>query len=136
MTSSPEPDVSERNPGEWTISVERTLGAVSKQGSAVVRQNDVTHARLAGARAWSAVGRGLQGEGAFEDASTAARNGIEELGKEYAPRTAVDDTALKLRAAAERIAAGHPEDGAEVLLRVLDTRMRLYVARYGDAIVE
>jgi hypothetical protein len=134
MTDSAEPQ--QHKPGEWTIRVERTLGDASADGRVVLRRRELGHTRLAAARAWATLGRRLQAAAATADAITASRHGLDELGADYAARAALDDTALKLAAADDAIADGRHAAGVDILLRVLETRIRLYVERHTDLIIE
>lgn len=86
---------------------------------------------LAGSRAWHALGRTFLASGDAEDAIACARHGLETLGDDYASPTVDDDTDMKLFAAEERIQEGHAQDGAEVMLRILDVRTRLFAERTG-----
>jgi hypothetical protein len=55
----------------------------------------------------------------------------QKLGDDYRPRGVKDDTMMKIDAAEERIAEGAIADGAAVLLRMLETRLQLYVQKHG-----
>ena len=70
-------------------------------------------------------------DGEAGDAVTAAQAGLNELGDDYRPRGVKDDTMMKIDAAEERIAEGAVADGAAVLLRMLETRIQLYVQNHG-----
>jgi hypothetical protein len=119
-----------------TIVVERAIGTARAEGTAIVRNGAETHERLAGARAWAALGRAKEAEGVFEDAVAAARSGLDELGPDYATLGVIDDTDLKRRAGEAQYSRGRIDDAAYVLLRVLETRIRLYVSRYADVVVK
>jgi hypothetical protein len=123
-------------PGRWTIRVERTLAGAAAEGTVVLSRDEPAHTRLAAARAWLAVGQELQARGAAADAIAAARAGIDELGYGYAPPEAIDDTSLKIGAAEDLIDKGRVDNAATTLLRVVETRIALYLTRYADVVVE
>jgi hypothetical protein len=61
----------------------------------------------------------------YQAAIICAKAGLEELGDDYTNPTAYDDTQMKLWVASERIREGHLEDGADVILRVLESRIQM-----------
>lgn len=79
--------------------------------------------------AWLALGRQALDAGAVDAAIARAQRGLEIVGDDYASPRVDDDTELKRYAGEDRIAQGHPEDGASVLLRVLDNRLALLADR-------
>jgi hypothetical protein len=89
---------------------------------------------LVGARAWAALGAQSLSAADAQAAVEAARAGLKELGDDYRPPGVKDDTMLKIDAAEERVAEGAVADGAAVLLRMLDTRMHLYLQKHGPGI--
>jgi hypothetical protein len=91
------------------------------------------HERLAGARAWLALGERLLEAGNSADALAAGRAGLEELGSDYASRRTKDDTALKLALADERLAEGDEESAAAITLRMLEDRAELYEDKHSGA---
>ncbi|HEY0476902.1 MAG TPA: hypothetical protein VGD37_05230 [Kofleriaceae bacterium] len=123
--------------GAWSLETERRVGEHAARGTAIVlaaAKPDpaaAPHAELAGARAWAALGAQRLSAGDAADAVTAARAGLEELGDDYRPRGVKDDTMMKIDAAEERITEGAVADGAAVLLRMLETRIELYVQNHG-----
>jgi hypothetical protein len=123
-------------PGRWTIRVERTLAGAAAEGTVVLSRDEPAHIRLAAARAWLAVGQELQARGDAADAISAARAGIDELGDDYARRDAINDTDLKIYVAEDLIAEGRVDNAATTLLRVVETRIALYLTRYADVVVE
>ena len=62
-----------------------------------------------------------------------AKTGLEELGDDYASPMAIDDTSMKLWVAEERIGEGHLSDGADMMLRILDSRLYLYAERQKNS---
>jgi hypothetical protein len=131
-----------RSSGEWTVHVTRAFGEQSREGVAVGRggaRSDVEHGpavALAGSRAFLALGNASLEKERFDDAIACARAGLKELGNDYAPGDAVDDTTLKLAAAEESIQNGQTPGGARTMMRTLEVRTRLYVKRHADQIVE
>jgi hypothetical protein len=129
--------VEPKGAGEWSLETERRVGARAARGTVIVVAAEKPdpaaspHAELVGARAWAAVGAQCLSDGEAGDAVTAAQAGLKELGDDYRPRGVKDDTMMKIDAAEERIAEGAVADGAAVLLRMLETRIQLYVQNHG-----
>jgi len=129
--------VQAKGEGEWSLETERQLGGHAARATAIIvapTRPDPTappHAELVGARAWAALGAQLVSAGDAASAVSAARAGLKELGDDYRPRGVKDDTMMKIDAADDRIAKGAVADGATVLLRMLDTRLQLYVQAHG-----
>jgi hypothetical protein len=90
--------------------------------------------RLAGAVASARLGRRLLAGGDAEGAIAAARAGLEEAGAVPFDPGRKDDTGLKLAAAEDRLADGHADDAAEVMLDMLDIRAELH-ARAQRAVI-
>jgi hypothetical protein len=106
-----------------------------ERATAVVRaQSGPDGQRLAGAVASARAGRRLLTGGDADGAIAAARAGLEEAGDVPSDLGVKDDTGLKLHAAEERLADGHPEDAAEIMLDVLEARAELH-ARAQQAII-
>ena len=132
--------VEAKGAGEWSLGTERHIGAHTARATAIIvapNQPDPDaspHAKLAGARAWAAVGAQCLSAGDAANAAVAARAGLKELGDDYRPRGVKDDTLMKIDAAEERIADGATADGASVLLRQLDTRIQLYVQNHAPEV--
>lgn len=128
--------VEAKGPGEWSLETERRLGEHAARATAIVVASSKPdpaappHAELVGARAWAALGTQRLSAGDASNAVSAARAGLKELGDDYRPRGVKDDTMMKIDAANERIAEGAVADGAAVLLRMLDTRIQLYVQKH------
>ena len=118
--------------GRWALVAKRSAAGREAEGRAIVRTavtpeaGPVTHAGLAAALAWQALGTELLAAGQAADAARAADSGIQELGTEYGTPEIIDDTVLKYFAAQERLAGGHEADAASNLLRVLDSRLHQY----------
>lgn len=81
-----------------------------------------------------ALGQILLATNDFEAALTCAKAGLEELGDEYAPFLVEDDTDLKLFLAEGRIEKGYLNEGAELMLRALETRIFLYAELHQENI--
>ena len=134
--------VEPRSAGEWVVEVRREWEGHAGLGRAVVRAASAPapaqepHVALAGARAWLSLGRERLSAGQAQAAVACARHGLEELGADYAPLTAADDTVIKLAAAEEELAAGRADNAASTMLRMLDARASLYVEKHRDAVVE
>lgn len=92
--------------------------------------------KLDGAKGWLTAGQERLAKKQAQEAVDCARRGLDELGADYAPLTAVDDTVLKLAAADEELAAGRAENAASTMLRVLEARARLYTEKHRDTVVE
>jgi hypothetical protein len=107
-----------------------------ERAAAVVRtdQPGPTAQRLAGAVASARLGRRLLAGGDAEGAIAAARAGLEEAGEAPSGAGLKDDTALKLSAAEDRLAEGHADDAAEVMLDTLEIRAELH-ARAQRAVI-
>ena len=124
------------------MQVERKIEGASAMGTVVVKGKDepragkTQHARLAGARAWLALGEKLLEGGDAEAAISCAHKGLEELGDSYSDPLILDDTELKLAAAEDRIDSGHKEDGAVTMLAVLAGRLSMYKNLHKDEVVE
>lgn len=121
------------------IHSEHSLKGRTASATVVVKQGTdgaTAHRILAGARAWLLLGQEFQGAADTDAAIQCARAGLTELGEDYAdPRNTIDDTGLKILAADERIQKGFPADGASVLLRMLESRIRMYVRLHADHII-
>ncbi len=136
MTASNSNTVQATGVGEWSIETERHIGAHIARASAIIVAPDKPdpdaspHAKLAGARAWAAVGAQCLSADDAANAAVAARSGLKELGDDYRPNGVKDDTLMKIDAAEERITDGAAGDGASGLLRQLDTRILLYVKKH------
>jgi hypothetical protein len=90
--------------------------------------------RLAAARARLAAGQESLAAGKAAEAVACARQGLDELGDDYAPPAAVDDTVLKLAAAEDLLAAGRADHAASTMLRMLEARARLYAEKHQDTV--
>jgi len=123
----------------WQLIVTRSEAGQSADGFVVLYaapDGDSPHARLAGARAWSALGASRLATGDAEGAIRCADAGLEELGEQYRPPGVKDSTTLKIAAARERIEQGAAQDGASVLLDMLRVRSGLYLSRHQNEIGE
>jgi hypothetical protein len=120
---------------EAIVREEREQAGVRGEGAVRIGDPTPDARRLAGAVAYSRLGRRLLARGAAEDAIAAARAGLDEAGEPPFDPDNPDDTALKLSAAGDRLAAGHAADAAEVMLDVLDIRTGLHARAQGATIV-
>jgi hypothetical protein len=131
-----------RAAGEWVVEVKREweghpgLGQVVVRSASTPAPPEAPHARLAAARAWLILGRERLAAGQAPAAVACARRGLDELGIDYAPLAAVDDTTLKVAAADEELKAGRAENAGSTLLRTLEARARLYVEKHRETVVQ
>ena len=123
--------------GEWRVQVEKRWKDQSATGAVIVLADEKPswpskeQEALAGSRAWHTLGSSYLASGDPENAMACARRGLDMLGDDYASPMVDDDTDMKLFAAQERIQEGYLQDGAEVMLRVLDERTGLFAERTG-----
>lgn len=141
MTSSPV-TIEATDSDQWLIQVEQSLAEDSAAGRVVIRSaappdpDNPPHLVLASSRAWLALGDQFIDQGNFEAAIACAKQGLAVLGSEYAGSEVEDDTEMKLLAAEDRIQAGHLQDGASVMLRMLKTRTELYQELHAATVVQ
>lgn len=121
---------------EAVVREERERGGVTAAGEVRAEQPGDETRRLAGAVAYARLGRRLLADGAVEDAVAAAQAGLEEVGKPPFNPELADDTAMKLSAAQDRLAAGHVADAAEVMLDMLEIRADLHARAQRARIVD
>ena len=131
--------VTARSSTEWNVGVTRTQGARSATATVVVltaptKLAPAPHAEVAAAAAWLSLAHSAFEAGVFSDAVAAARQGITELGREYRPKLAKDDTSIRMAMADESLKNGDDKAGATGLIAVLDARIYLYLARYADSV--
>lgn len=142
MKTNASATVEARGMGKWLVRAKRQHGSDSATGEVMVEQKtppdrrNPPHAALAGSRAWLALGEKRLAAHDAKGAVACAQAGLDELGSGYASPLVVDDTSMKLLAAKERIEQGHIEDGAKVMLRMLQTRTTLYAKRHQDTIAK
>jgi hypothetical protein len=136
--AAPNAVVTQSAANEWTVSVTKSAGARTATGSAVLLAapagDETPHAEAAAAEAWLSVALTAQQDRAFNDAIDAAKKGIEDLGPDYPPKLAKEDTSIRIAMAEESIGKGDLESGAKSLIAVLDTRLKLYFIRYKDSV--
>lgn len=121
---------------EAVVREERERGGVTAAGEVRAEQPGDETRRLAGAVAYARAGRRLLADGAVEDAVAAAQAGLDEAGEVPFDPALIDDTAMKLSAAQDRLAEGHGADAAEVMLDVLDIRTDLHARAQRAVIVD
>lgn len=133
---SGEPAIEQRDDGSWRVRAERRHGEAAATGAvdAPTREAAAGAAHIAAGLAWAALGRARLGAGDVEGALASARAGIEELGELPVNPDVIDDTELKLYAAEDRVASGHPADGATVMLNMLEIRAELHADALGVTI--
>ena len=140
--SAPPPAASAQPADVLRIQVERSHNGHTAQGSVLLHRSAAPdagqspHTKLAGTRAWLALGEQRLAAGDAPAAVACAQAGIQELGKRYAAHTVVDDTGMKIRAAEEQLQKGRTQDAAAVMLRMLGTRTKLYAKLHAGAIAE
>jgi predicted metal-dependent hydrolase len=61
-----------------------------------------------------------------------ARQGLDELGDEYASPEVDDDTGLKVLMAEDMASRGNEREAAEILMRVLEERLKLCQRHRGN----
>lgn len=111
-----------------TISESRSLNERTAVGQARVFATPSVHSRLAGARAWLAIAKALvpTPAGAYQ----AALRGVTELGPDYAALHVREHTLEDEWLAKELFEKQKDEDAAELMIDVLDHRIKLYRRRY------
>jgi len=87
-----------------------------------------SHLPLAPSQDWLALGKAKLATKDVEGAIACAQAGLEELGSAYLVPLIRDDTEIKLLLAEERLQEGHLEDGVQMMLRILESRLLLYAA--------
>lgn len=116
--------------GKPPVYAECRLSSESTTRTIVIRQelisSQLPHLTLAGSRVWLALAQLWFAANDYEGAITCAKAGLEELGDDYASPKVYDDTKMKLWLAQQRIQEGHLADGADIMLRILHTRLNLY----------
>ena len=107
----------------------RTYNGQTARGEASVIAAGSPHTRLAAARAWLAIAEKLSSTSA--DAYQAAVRGASELGPDYAARGVREETHVKELAATYEFDAGNDQRAADLMLRVLRSRIAMYQHRYA-----
>lgn len=118
--------------GNSNFKVEYRLNSKSMTSTVLVQQKPISikpPSVPSGSRAWWALGQFWLAVNNYEGAILCAKTGLEELGDDYASPMAIDDTQMKLWVAEERIQKGLLSDGADMMLRILDSRLYLYAER-------
>lgn len=98
-------------------------------GEARVFTAQSSHSRLAGARAWLVIAMALASTPA--DAYQAAARGVSELGSNYAASGVYEETHVKKMTATYEHEMGHDPLAAELMVRVLRSRIAMYPQRYA-----
>ena len=123
------------------VTVIRSLDGESAEGEVIVPSRAASapggtpHVALAEARAFLALGEKLLARQRLEGAVQAVKSGVSALGTDYRPDDVRDDTGLNLLLAQHLIEQGQREDGAEMMLSMLNTRIELYVDRHEQDMV-
>lgn len=125
----------------WRVLVRRSHAGKTGDGSVVVQgahidPRDPPHVELAAARAWLEVAASFANAGEADAAAAAARSGLDELGREYAPPMIKDDTSLRVAAAEHLIKQGRTADAAPMLVNALETRIALYQQEHAEDLAE
>ncbi|HSD91213.1 MAG TPA: hypothetical protein VLB44_27005 [Kofleriaceae bacterium] len=110
----------------------RAYNEQTAKGEARVFQTPSPHARLAGARAWLTIAEALSTTpaGAYQ----AAGRGAAELGPDYAGKGVRDETHMKEMGAKDEFDAGREKVAADLMLRVLRSRIAMYQQRYATEV--
>ena len=135
------PTLSVPGPGQQRIVQTCTMGEQSAEGAVTHRQagsedSAPAHLGLAGARACSALAEKLLAAGNAEAAVAVVNQGSDALGADYAAEGTKDSTELKWMLADERIQDGALADGAQSLLRVLQSRIAMYAEQHQAELVD
>jgi hypothetical protein len=110
----------------------RSFNDASARGEAKVFATPSPHTKLAAARAWLVVAEALM---PTPDASyQAALRGTTELGPDYAGRHVRDDSNLTELSAQEAFAEGRDDSAAGLMVRVLRSRIKMYVRKYASEV--
>ena len=114
------------------IAETRTYNEQTARGEARVFQTPSPHARLAAARAWLTIAAALSATpaGAYQ----AAVRGTTELGPDYAGRGVRDETTTNEVFAKHDFETGKEADAAEVMVRILRSRIAMYARRYASEV--
>jgi hypothetical protein len=131
-----------KNANTWLVRVERDFGGESAIGEILVKQEtapnpeNFPHIKLAGSRAWLALGKSKLANKDTQAAISCAQAGIDELGTKYTSPLTNDDTGMKLFVAEDRIEEGFSEDGARIMLNMLEIRTQLYAELHKITIIK
>ncbi|MGB0384550.1 MAG: hypothetical protein ACPGWR_06970 [Ardenticatenaceae bacterium] len=125
------PSMQSRLYEEWRVQVENRSNSDSAIDPLILRQkmmssNQPPHLSLAPSQDWLALGKAKLATKDVEGAIACAQAGLEELGSAYLVPLIRDDTEIKLLLAEERLQEGHLEDAAQMMLRILESRLLLY----------
>lgn len=128
------PSIQSRMYEEWRVQVENRSNSESAIDTVILRQKtrsskQSSHLPLAPSQDWLALGKAKLATKDVEGAIACAQAGLEELGSAYMVPLIRDDTEIKLLVAEERLQEGHLEDGAQMMLRILESRLLLYAAQ-------
>ncbi len=113
---------------------QNAVGAVLVHSQKVMDPENPIPGNLAGAIAWASLAERFRVRGKWEESLACARFGIQELGKRYADRTAIDDTEMRLYLAKD--AAGDREfrQAAALMMGALYSRITLYRNLHKDTL--
>lgn len=127
-------------PREWIVQAEER--PFSAQTTVMRRQKTMPdrvkppHVVLDTSREWLALSSAALATKDHGSAIAYAQAGLSELGSHYAPILVRDDTQIKLIVASEQIEKGRLEQGAEIMLRILKSRLLLYTQLHQEALAE
>jgi hypothetical protein len=128
--------------GQWRVRARRQGRDLSGEGVVLMRASSRPDpvppalVALAGARAWLGLAQKRLEASDWEGAAALARQGLAELGPDYAKPEVDDSTDLKVHAAEELIQKGQLDNGARTLTRTLENRIVLSVDRQRALLAE
>jgi hypothetical protein len=128
--------------GVWRVKARREGHGASGEGLVVMRSPSrpdpvpAALAGLAGARAWLGLARKRLDAADWQGAIALAREGLRDLGTDYAEPEVDDSTDLKIHAAEDLIQKGQIENGARTLTGTLENRVALAVDRHRRLLAE
>lgn len=124
------------------LTAQRSHDGRSAVGTVLLRQPPAPdagpspHLKLAGTRAWLALGEQRLNAEDWAGAVACAQAGLDELGSQYAGRGALDHTSMKLSIAKDDIRMGRLDNAADIMLNQLAIRTRYYVQLHTADIAE
>ncbi|MBW1880820.1 MAG: hypothetical protein JRI25_08695 [Deltaproteobacteria bacterium] len=134
--STPETESMSASLQPFEIQETRTHDGTSHTGMVRATVDEVEVRRLAGARAWQALAKAFLEKEDWEAALACAQQGVDELGRDYAPPSVRDDTRMKMRAVDERLEAGRPDHAALTLTGILEARVAMMGEKLSGKLAE
>lgn len=122
--------------GTWILRAFRQLDGYRAEcviylSSDITPPPDTPHVALAGSRAFLLLGQERLQAGDLPRAIGAAKQGLEELGRDYRNPTTVEHTSMKILLAEEEEENGKLDKAAPRLLDALRARIRMYVGKHA-----